>query len=62
MTYQPQSEHHRQYERTYRLGMHSGWTQGAKWTGFFPTPILYVVIALCRFEVFFMVLDPAGEL
>jgi len=42
--------------------MHSGWTQGAKWTGFFPTPILYVVIALCRFEVFFMVLDPAGEL
>ncbi len=32
MTYQPQSEHHRQHERTYRLGMQGGWTQGAPWT------------------------------
>lgn len=32
MTYEPQLEHHRQFERTYRLGMYGGWTQGAIWT------------------------------
>ncbi len=45
MSYQPQSEHHRQYERTYRLGMHGGWTQGAKYTKLFLIIIAAVWVA-----------------
>ncbi len=51
MTYQPQLEHHRQYEQTYRLGMHGGWTQGATWT-----KRLLVILTVCWLVAVFSIL------
>ena len=51
MSYQPQSEHHRQYEQMYRLGMQGGWTQGATWTKRF-----LVILAVCWLVAVFSIL------